>query len=291
MSRAKNWCATWNNYDDRDIAELEQFASECTYLIYGKEISSTGTPHLQVFFQLRNRKRLQQLKDALGIVPHFEVTRNVQGSITYCKKDGDFMEFGNPPAASGRRNDLEQFKDTVKRGVLNPKMLREAHSTVFAKYPSWCYAYIQDHAPKRTLPDHDQLYPWQEELLQVLDGVPDNRKIYFVVGISGNNGKSWFCHKYAETHDDCQILVPGKVADMAYMLRCDIRVLFMDCPRSKQGEYIQYGFLEHVKDGYVPSGKYESMNKTIGECHVVVFMNEHPDPLALSADRYEVIEV
>lgn len=78
---------------------------------------------------------------------------------------------------------------------------------------------------------------------------------------------------------------------MAYSLSEDIRVLFIDAPRSKQGEYIQYDFLEDVKNGRIFSGKYESRMKRLGPCHVVVMMNELPDMLKLSEDRYNIIEI
>ena len=67
-------------------------------------------------------------------------------------------------------------------------------------------------------------------------------------------------------------------------------VLF-DCPRSKQGEYIQYDFLEEVKNGYVFSGKYEPRIKRFKVPHVVVAMNEYPDMEKLSADRYNIITI
>jgi len=65
----------------------------------------------------------------------------------------------------------------------------------------------------------------------------------------------------------------------------------MDAPRSKQGEYIQYDFLEEVKNGRVFCPKYESRMKRLGKCHVVVMMNEHPDLTKLSDDRYSIVTI
>lgn len=67
--------------------------------------------------------------------------------------------------------------------------------------------------------------------------------------------------------------------------------MFVDAPRSKQGEFIQYDFLEDVKNGYVFSTKYESRVKTLDNVHVVVNMNETPDMSKLSADRYHIIDI
>ena len=55
---AKNWTFTFNNYTEfveRHIKESELF----NYLIYGHECApTTGTIHLQGYFQLAEKKRL-----------------------------------------------------------------------------------------------------------------------------------------------------------------------------------------------------------------------------------------
>ena len=78
---------------------------------------------------------------------------------------------------------------------------------------------------------------------------------------------------------------------MCHALQRDKRVYFMDCPRSKQGVFIQYDFLEELKNGMIFSSKYNSKEKEFEQPHVVVLMNEMPDPNALSKDRYSVIEL
>ena len=118
--------------------------------------------------------------------------------------------------------------------------------------------------------------------------MPHKREIIFIVDRVGNQGKSWFSRYFCERHDSAQIIVPGKKADMAYVVREDMKTFFLDCPRSKQGEYIQYDFLEELKNGYLFSPKYESRLKEFKTPHVVVFMNESPDMHKLSRDRYSV---
>lgn len=84
------------------------------------------------------------------------------------------------------------------------------------------------------------------------------------------------------------IIVPGKKADMAYVVQEECRVFFLDCPRSKQGDFIQYDFIEELKNGYVFSPKYESRIKKLKTPHIVVLMNEQPDMSKLSMDRYSI---
>ncbi len=75
---------------------------------------------------------------------------------------------------------------------------------------------------------------------------------------------------------------------MAFALEEDRRVIFFDCARSKQGVFLQYDFLEQVKNGMVFSPKFDSRFKYSKPPHVVVLMNEHPDMSRLSADRYRI---
>lgn len=289
-SQAKHWCFTLNNYTDADIDRIKALGNEVDYLIAGKEVGESGTPHLQGYVSFRGRKRLTQVKAALGSNPHVSVCRNIDASVEYCKKDGDFFEVGTPSAGPGGRTDLDAFKDDVKSGNLDFASIREIHSEVYAKYTRFCIEFVQDHLPKKVVPAHD-LRPWQQTLVEQLEGEPDDRTITFIVDKNGNEGKTWFSHWYQQTHDNVQVLLPGKKMDMAYALDPTCSVFFVDAPRSKQGEYLQYDFLEEVKNGYIFSGKYESRVKTLAKCHLVVMMNELPDLLKLSHDRYNLVEL
>jgi len=294
MSQAKNWCFTWNNYSDDDVNRLSGLVAanpSVSYLLYGKEVGESGTPHLQGLVCFSRKQRLAQVLVVLDGTPHLETARNVNASINYCKKDGDWFEFGELVSGQGKRSDLEGFKDDVKGGMLSLKEIRESHSEVYAKYTRFCLEFIQDHYPKVIVPDFP-LRPWQQNLLTKLEGEPDRRKIIFVVDVVGNSGKSWFAHWYAkEKGETVQVMLPGKKADMAYNLQLGLKVVFMDAPRSKQGEFIQYDFLEDLKNGFVFSPKYESRVKTYEPLHVVVNMNESPDDAKLSADRYDIINI
>lgn len=289
MSRGKNWCFTLNNYSLEDEERLKKLVeiNECVYIIFGKEVGESGTPHLQGFVAFGKRVYLTDVRKRVSDKAHFELARLVPESIEYCKKDGDVFEAGMIPVGQGKRTDIEDFKIDVKSGLLNMKEIREKHSTVYAKYKGFVLEYVQDNAPKITPPAYT-LHEWQEELLEKLEQPPDDRTIQFIVDQTGNNGKTWFAHWYASKNSDCQVMCPGKRADMAYILRQDIRVLILDAPRSKQGEFIQYDFLEDVKNGFVFSPKYESTQKTLANVHLVVLMNEPPDLTKLSSDRFDI---
>lgn len=293
MSRAKNWCFTINNYTQEDGIRLQELGDQVVYILYGHEVGENGTPHLQGFVSFKERKRLLQVKAIIGATdtqPHLEVCRNISASIVYCKKDGNFVEIGEMTQAQGKRSDIEAFKQDVKNGLLDLRQVREKHSEVYARHIRFCLDYIQDHSPPKALPAHP-LRQWQQDLNGQLILEPDDRTITFVVDETGNSGKTWFAHYYEQLHESTQVLQPGRKADMAFVLDPTIKVLFIDAPRSKQGEFIQYDFLEDVKNGYVFSSKYESRTKQLGKVHVCVMMNEQPDMTKLSADRYNIINV
>jgi Putative viral replication protein len=289
MSRGKNWCFTLNNYSEEDVDNLQNLVGthECVYIIFGKEIGESGTPHLQGFVSFSKRTYLTEVKKRVSERAHLELSRMVPESIEYCKKDGDIFEDGSIPIGQGKRSDIDDFKIDVKSGLLNHKFIREKHSIVYAKYKSFVMEYVIDNTPSPVIPSY-QLHDWQKDLLEKLEHDPDDRTIIFIVDTSGNNGKTWFAHWYSSTHSDCQVMCPGKRADMAYILRTDIRVLILDAPRSKQGEFIQYDFLEDVKNGYCFSSKYESSIKHFKSPHLVVLMNEPPDLTKLSSDRFDI---
>lgn len=159
-----------------------------------------------------------------------------------------------PQQKKGTRSDLDDFKATVKEGVTCMKTLRDMHSEVCAKYPQFVADYVIDWREKQPVTTFP-LRPWQSDLYQKLIVTPTSgeelikfqREINFIVDHTGNQGKSWFCRYYCDRHDNAQIIVPGKKADMARVIREDCRVFFFDCPRSKQGEFIQYDLLEELK--------------------------------------------
>lgn len=121
----------------------------------------------------------------------------------------------------------------------------------------------------------------------------DDRKVVFVVDKNGNQGKTWFAKQYVKEHEDSQYMEPGKKADMAYALRENIRVLFLNVSRSVESDKSDYlySFIESVKDGMVFSPKYESRTKFLGKVHVVVMTNQEPNMILLTQDRYVIIEL
>lgn len=92
-----NWIFTLNNYSDEDFLHFDNLYSQghFKYLIYGREVCpSTGTPHLQGFIQLSKKQRFSGVKKLLGSKYHIEQAIHPWFAAEYCKKDGEFNEFG-----------------------------------------------------------------------------------------------------------------------------------------------------------------------------------------------------
>jgi len=291
----KSWCYTLNNYTEEIVARIEGLRDGIEYHVFGKEVGETGTPHLQGFIKFLCRKRAMWVKNYIGSNPHVEYAKFPVNAIAYCKKDGDVFEFGTFIGA-GKRSDIDDYKAFIetakaeKRKVYDED-LRQEFSELYSKCGKFMKEYRDDHRVEKEIETHP-LKEWQGTLGVDLLKVAGDREIIFIVDRDGNAGKSWYARYFRQMHPtDTQILKPGKYADMAYELSERTRVLFLDCPRAKQTEYIQYDFLESVKDGYVFSPKYESRMKQLNACHVVVFMNEDPDMTKLSMDRYDVRHV
>lgn len=297
----QHWAFTLNNYTPDDIDRLSSLDNnEVVYIVFGREIGESGTKHLQGHVYFRKRKRLTPARLILGQC-HLTPARDVNASIEYCMKEGDFVEFGVRPTGKKSKNNekdekltteeqMEMFKEAVQKGMTDITELRETHTMVCAMFPAFVKQYIDDKKQKdipkvKTFP----LRTWQQDLYENLLKPANERRIVFVVDAIGNSGKSWFARYFCDYHGNGQIIVPGKKADMALTIDETKKVFFFDCPRSKQGDFIQYDFLEELKNGLILSPKYESKMKRLETPHVIVLMNERPDESKLSSDRYHII--
>lgn len=300
--KSSRWCFTHNNPADGD-AELvvSFFRSHCRYGVFGVEVGSGGTPHLQGFFVLatngsRTLDWVRSLFPVAGV--HFEITRGTSKQASdYCKKEGSFVEHGQL-GEPGRRSDLHdafewgrEFLRAHGRPPTSPEIVRGGHFNVYVKCPRYRPALAKLAEIKKRL-DDAVLRDWQIGLEQELLSEADDRSVLFFVDSVGNAGKSFFCRWMLEKYGEkTQVLSAGKEADLAYMIEEFKSIFLFDISRGRL-EFLQYSILESLKNGVVQSTKYASASKHLhGKVHVVVFTNEHPDMTKLSADRYDVREI
>ena len=146
--------------------------------------------------------------------------------------------------------------------------------------------------------DHIKLRSWQHDLLYHFDN-PTSRKIIWVTGENGNEGKSFFQNYIKSIYGTRRVILLDMIKrgeNILHILRkqsliCKDIFLFniaksfpaLDCP---------YGTLENIKDGQAISPKYDSsiLNFKIPNT-VMVFSNKSPYTQRLSSDRWIIYRI
>lgn len=132
---------------------------------------------------------------------------------------------------------------------------------------------------------------WQLNLLNILDGEPDARKIYWYYDSEGGSGKSIFTKHICMTKN--AIMVNGKGNDIKCGVTSHIEkhgeldICIMDFPRTVEG-YVSYSAIEEIKNGMFFNGKFESSMVMFNTPHIVIFANFLPDTSKLSKDRWVI---
>lgn len=125
--RFRNWCFTLNNFSEEEYRLVLEH--KCKYIIIGKEVGESGTPHLQGYVEYENGKTLQGVRK-LNPRIHWENRLGTQQqAITYCKKDGVFIEQGTQNS-QGNRTDLQEVASEIEAGTWMPSN----NPTVFIKF-------------------------------------------------------------------------------------------------------------------------------------------------------------
>lgn len=190
---AKHWVFTINNYKDEDVQLLRNVSERegVVYLVFGREKGEQGTPHLQGYLQHSSRRSLAYNKRDVHAAAHWEIARGTPTEASnYCKKDGDFEEFGEMAKGQGTRNDLSEVVALIKQGASKRK-IAETHPAAVIRYGRGIDALrICQKPPKRMEPPQIQVH-WGESGLgktrRVHTECPDEEELW----VHPNEGK-WF---------------------------------------------------------------------------------------------------
>lgn len=100
--RASHWCMTINNPIDMDDLQLKLFQDQCDYMVIGKEHwepKEGEQRHYQIYLKTKNPMSFVAMKKLFArahIEPKVRAATVAQAA-DYCKKEGNFEEFGEIP--------------------------------------------------------------------------------------------------------------------------------------------------------------------------------------------------
>lgn len=149
-SQSKHWCFTINNYDDSRVSRISALegSDEIAYCCVGREVGEQGTKHLQGYIAFKKRKTLGAVKEFIGEA-HLESAKgNPHQASAYCKKDGDYFEFGQCPGGRGSRSDLQEVAKKIQEGS-TIRAIAEEYPSAILRYGSGVLRLKQHYRPKK----------------------------------------------------------------------------------------------------------------------------------------------
>lgn len=120
-TQARGWCFTIHQPTSEDIERLKSLPLRkgFKYLIFGMETGKSGiTPHVQGYVEFTSARRFSSVKRMLVNRAHLEKRRgSPYQAAEYCKKEGEFQEFGELPVTSGGKRKLlpDWMEDDFRR--------------------------------------------------------------------------------------------------------------------------------------------------------------------------------
>lgn len=290
--QAKRWTFTLNN----PTAPLP-IPTDVGFLSYQKEVGEQGTPHFQGYVEFKKQLRMSDIKKFSGgwERAHLEVSKgDAESNLVYTTKDetrcasGEQVYFGTP-AKSGVKRGYTIMCDSLREGTFN----RDDHLEEYLKHKRSVDEFIRE---KRSVKASDLAVPdlvlrsWQKEIVAIVQGPVDPRKVYWYYDTVGGAGKSTFTKYLMKNHGALSISTTAK--DRVIRAYDHQPVVILDLTREEgQQGHINYSVLETLKNGYGFNTMYEPGQKCWHPPHVIVFSNFGPDETKLSVDRWVIVNI
>lgn len=185
--RSRFWVFTLNNYEREEDGEqvddqvvLRQICPrDVRYIIWGREVGEQGTPHLQGFVATYGQVQMTWLKTRGFGRAHLEIVNGpLHSAIEYCKKQGDFEEFGEF-VTQGARTDIGDFKRRIE-DLEPPAEIGEEpeHFFTYVRYHAGLEKYAHHVHGKRVRTDRTM------------------PKVYIRIGDSGSGKTKWLDNEF-----------------------------------------------------------------------------------------------
>lgn len=132
------WVFTINNYSQDELSQLERLQGDArvTFLICGREVGESGTPHLQGYLELAARTRRNGVRGLPGLDRAYleAAVGDFNSNVEYCSKGGDVaIRFGEGRPTQGSRSDLLAVESAI-RGGADAATVCGDHFATYVKY-------------------------------------------------------------------------------------------------------------------------------------------------------------
>lgn len=134
--QTKRWSFTVNNYSPEEMQHLIDLSktSSIRYIVIGKEVGESGTPHLQGYVETSKKMSMGGIKKLVNSRAHFEISKgSAQENRTYCLKDNNPLLEKGKPVIERQRTDLEDVKEDIDNGVAYSD-LWDKHFSLMVRY-------------------------------------------------------------------------------------------------------------------------------------------------------------
>jgi len=160
-NKSRTYCFTLNNYTESDIDYYQQLVQtgNAKYIIIGKEVGEEGTPHLQGFVSFASRRHFNAVKDLFPRA-HLEKAMSLNAAIEYCKKDGNFVEWGDAPMTQKEKGATEKRRWEEAFTAAEEGRFEDIDADIRFRYDQNCQR-IRDRAIRaRILEDTEEKHEW-----------------------------------------------------------------------------------------------------------------------------------
>jgi len=115
-NRLSRFVFTLNNYTKKELTSIKAFP--CKWMIVGKEVSTTGTPHLQGACVIGGQKEYSTVKKYYGFkrAAVFTMKGTPSDSLAYCSKEDTHPFIKGDMPKPGKRNDIHDVVTKLRSG-------------------------------------------------------------------------------------------------------------------------------------------------------------------------------
>lgn len=154
QSRSRGWCFTINNYTEEEYKQC--IDAICQYIVVGKEVGESGTPHLQGYIHYDQPVPMSRVKHDLSQRAHVEKRfGTLSQAVDYCKKDGSFFENGKLRLANDNK-----WKDIIHLAELGDMdQIKEDYPAIYTLHREKLMA-LRDHPQEILEGDLQDHFEW-----------------------------------------------------------------------------------------------------------------------------------